>query len=86
MPRHARGFDTEQAWDHLSRRDRKLGTWMKRIGYIEPQPTWRKPFDPVDALARGEKWGPYRTYAAQYLWRIADFGTDAKTATKRSQD
>ena len=52
MPRHARGFDTEQAWDHLSRRDRKLGTWMKRIGYIEPQPTWRKPFDPVDALAR----------------------------------
>ncbi|TXH81523.1 MAG: DNA-3-methyladenine glycosylase 2 family protein [Pseudoxanthomonas sp.] len=224
MPRHARGFDTEQAWDHLSRRDRKLGTWMKRIGYIEPQPTWRKPFDPVDALARailyqqlsgkaaativgrveaaigstrlhfdtlgriddaalracgvsgnktlalrdlatreqrgeiptlrqmsvmseddivaalvpirgigrwtvemmlmfrlgrpdvlpiddlgvrkgaqfvdrqevmptpkellarGEKWGPYRTYAAQYLWRIADFGTEAKTATKRSQD
>jgi DNA-3-methyladenine glycosylase II len=52
MPRHARGFDTEQAWDHLSRRDRKLGTWMKRIGYIEPQPGWRKPFDPVDALAR----------------------------------
>ena len=52
MPRHARGFDTEQAWDHLTRRDRKLGAWMKRIGYLEPQPTWRKPFDPVDALAR----------------------------------
>ena len=52
MPRHARGFDTEAAFDHLARRDRKLGTWMKRIGYIEPQPTWRKPFDPVDALAR----------------------------------
>ena len=41
---------------------------------------------PKELLARGEKWGPYRTYAAQYLWRIADFGTDAKTATKRSQD
>ena len=224
MPRHPRGFDTEQAWDHLSRRDRKLGTWMKRIGYIAPQPTWKKSFDPVDALARailyqqlsgkaaativgrveaaigstrlhvdtleriddvalracgvsgnktlalrdlaarerrgeiptlrqmstmqddeivsalvpvrgigrwtaemmlmfrlgrpdvlpiddlgvrkgaqfvdrldamptpkelaarGEKWGPYRTYAAQYLWRIADAGAEAKTPTKRSQD
>ena len=41
---------------------------------------------PKELLARGEKWGPYRTYAAQYLWRIADFGTEAKTATKRSQD
>jgi DNA-3-methyladenine glycosylase II len=224
MPRHRRGFDTEEAFDHLSRRDRKLGTWMKRIGYIEPQPSWRKPFDPVDALARailyqqlsgkaaativgrvetaigstrlhadtlgriddpalracgvsgnktlalrdlaareangeiptlrqmstlhqddivaalvpvrgigrwtvemmlmfrlgrpdvlpvddlgirkgaqrvdrfdamptpkellarGERWGPYRTYASQYLWRIADFGADVKTPTRRSQD
>ena len=41
---------------------------------------------PKELLARGEKWGPYRTCAALYLWRIADFGTDAKTATKRSQD
>ena len=224
MPRHARGFDTEQAWDHLARRDRRLGTWMKRIGYIDPQPTWKKTFDPVDALARailyqqlsgkaagtivgrvetaigsarlhydtlgriddaalracgvsgnktlalrdlasreqrgeiptprqmstmhedeivaalvpirgigrwtvemmlmfrlgrpdvlpiddlgvrkgaqvvdrldtlptpkelvarGETWRPYRTYAAQYLWRIADAGTEVKAPTKRSQD
>ncbi|MGH8027916.1 MAG: DNA-3-methyladenine glycosylase family protein [Pseudoxanthomonas sp.] len=224
MPRHGRGFDTEQAFDHLSKRDRKLGAWMKRIGYLEPQPGWRKPFDPVDALARailyqqlsgkaastivgrveaaigssrlhfdtlgriddaalracgvsgnkslalrdlaareangeipnlrqmstmhqddivaalvpvrgigrwtvemmlmfrlgrpdvlpvddlgirkgaqrvdkleamptpkellarGERWGPYRSYASQYLWRIADFGAEAKTPTKRSQD
>lgn len=224
MPRHARGFDTEAAFDHLARRDRKLGIWMKRIGHIEPQPTWRKPFDPVDALARailyqqlsgkaaativgrveaaigstrlhydtldrvddpvlracgvsgnkalalrdlcareaigeipslrqmsvmhqddivaalvpvrgigrwtvemmlmfrlgrpdvfpiddlgirkgaqrvdkqdamptpkelmarGERWGPYRTYASQYLWRIADFSDDAKMPVKRSQD
>jgi DNA-3-methyladenine glycosylase II len=39
---------------------------------------------------RGERWGPYRTYASLYLWRIADFGADAKAATKtptkRSQD
>jgi DNA-3-methyladenine glycosylase II len=52
MPRHARGFDTEAAFDYLSKRDRKLGAWMKRIGYIEAEPRWRKPFDPVDALAR----------------------------------
>ncbi len=52
MPRHLRGFDTQQAFDRLIRRDRKLGAWMKRIGYLPPQPGWRKPFDPVDALAR----------------------------------
>lgn len=52
MPRHARGFDTQAAFEHLAKRDRKLGTWMKRIGAIDPDPRWRKPFDPVDALAR----------------------------------
>jgi DNA-3-methyladenine glycosylase II len=52
MPRYARGFDTQAAYDHLSRRDRKLGAWMRRIGPIAPQPGWAKPFDPVDALAR----------------------------------
>lgn len=52
MPRHRRGFDTGAAWMHLCRRDRKLSAWIKRIGVIEPEPRWRKPFDPVDALAR----------------------------------
>ncbi|MCA1714882.1 MAG: DNA-3-methyladenine glycosylase 2 family protein [Gammaproteobacteria bacterium] len=52
MPRHARGFDTDAAFAHLARRDRKLGAWMRRIGPIAPDPRWRKPFDPVDALAR----------------------------------
>ncbi|MEO6154741.1 MAG: DNA-3-methyladenine glycosylase 2 family protein [Thermomonas sp.] len=52
MPRHARGFDTAVAFAHLCKRDRKLGTWMRRIGPIERDPRWRKPFDPVDALAR----------------------------------
>ncbi|SOU03012.1 DNA-3-methyladenine glycosylase [Xanthomonas arboricola pv. fragariae] len=52
MPRHARGFDVEAAFAYLSRRDRALGAWMKRIGPITAQPGWRKPFDPVDALAR----------------------------------
>jgi DNA-3-methyladenine glycosylase II len=52
MPRLARGFDTATAFDYLCKRDRKLGTWMRRIGPIEADPRWRKPFDPVDALAR----------------------------------
>ena len=52
MPRYVRGFDTDAAFAHLARRDRKLGTWMRRLGPIEPDPRWRKPFDPVDALAR----------------------------------
>ena len=52
MPRHARGFDTDAAFAHLCRRDRKMGAWMRRIGPIAADPRWRKPFDPVDALAR----------------------------------
>lgn len=52
MPRHARGFDTEAAFAHLCSQDRKLGEWMRRLGPIEPDPRWRKRFDPVDALAR----------------------------------
>lgn len=52
MPRYARGFDTQAAYDHLTRHDRKLAAWMKRIGVIEADPRWRKSFDPVDALAR----------------------------------
>lgn len=52
MPRHTRGFDTEVAFTHLAKRDRKLGRWMKQLGPIQPDPRWRKAFDPVDALAR----------------------------------
>src|SRR3546814_13992584 len=52
MPRHARGFANEAAFAHLARRDRKLGSWMRKLGPIAADPRWRKPFDPVDALAR----------------------------------
>ena len=52
MPRFRRGFDVDEAHDWLSRRDRRLGTWMKRLGPIEPPPGWARSFDPVDALAR----------------------------------
>lgn len=52
MPRHVRGFDTDAAFAHLARCDRRLGVWMRRIGPIGPDPRWRRRFDPVDALAR----------------------------------
>lgn len=52
MPRFRRGFDTDAAYAHLARVDRRLGSWMKKLGPIAPDPRWRKPFDPVDALAR----------------------------------
>ena len=35
---------------------------------------------------RGETWGPYRTLAGLYLWRIVDAATPAKPPVKRSQD
>jgi DNA-3-methyladenine glycosylase II len=33
---------------------------------------------PKELAARGEQWGPYRTLAGLYLWRIADFQAQAK--------
>ena len=35
---------------------------------------------------RGERWGPYRTLAGLYLWRIVDATAPAKPPVKRSQD
>ncbi|MBB5014247.1 DNA-3-methyladenine glycosylase family protein [Rehaibacterium terrae] len=52
MARYPRGFDVEAAGAHLARVDRRLGAWMRRIGPIGADPRWKKPFDPVDALAR----------------------------------
>ena len=50
--RIARGHDMEAAAAHLARRDRKLGSWMRKVGVIDADPRWRRPFDVVDALAR----------------------------------
>ena len=52
MARYRRGYDTEAAQAHLARVDRPLAAWMRRVGPLEPDPRWRRPFDPVDALAR----------------------------------
>ena len=52
MPRHRRGYDTAEADAWLARRDRRLGSWIRRLGPIDADPRWRRSFDPVDALAR----------------------------------
>ncbi|KRG63470.1 DNA-3-methyladenine glycosylase [Stenotrophomonas humi] len=52
MPRYARGFDIEQALDYLQRKDRRLATWIRRLGPLPAPEGWRRSFDPVDALAR----------------------------------
>lgn len=39
---------------------------------------------PKELLARGEVWGPYRTLASLYLWRIAD-GEGVPEPSKRPQ-
>ena len=49
---------------------------------------------PKELLARGERWGPYRTLAGLYLWRIVDAvqqdaapkSSTPKPRVKRSQD
>jgi DNA-3-methyladenine glycosylase II len=48
---------------------------------------------PKELALRGERWGPYRTLAGLYLWRIADFAQEEPAAksppkpkVKRSQD
>ncbi len=51
MTRHERGFDLEAAAAHLSRRDKKLGRWISKIGVLQIE-GWDKSFDTVDSLAR----------------------------------
>ncbi|WP_256645335.1 DNA-3-methyladenine glycosylase family protein [Thermomonas paludicola] len=50
------------------------------VDKLEAMPT------PKALAARGDGWGPYRSYASFYLWRIADAASPAKQATARSQD
>ncbi|HET7930280.1 MAG TPA: DNA-3-methyladenine glycosylase 2 family protein [Rhodanobacteraceae bacterium] len=44
-----RGYDLAAASAHLAKRDRKLATWMRRIGPLDYD--FHARFDPVDALA-----------------------------------
>jgi len=39
---------------------------------------------PTQVLRRGERWRPYRSVAAWYLWRAADLGTNGKAGGGRA--
>jgi DNA-3-methyladenine glycosylase II len=62
--------------DQLPVDDLGIRKGAQRIDKLEEMPT------PKQLLERGERWGPYRTYAGLYLWRIAD---SAAAPAKRSQ-
>ncbi len=66
--------------DVLPADDLGIRKGVQRIGRLETMPT------PKELQARGERWGPYRTYAGLYLWRIADFAEQSATRTPRSQE
>ncbi len=52
MPTAARGYDVDAATKHLLKVDRRLARWIKRVEPVAVDPSWRKSFDVVDALAR----------------------------------
>ena len=66
--------------DQLPVDDLGVRKGLQRVDKLEEMPT------PKELAARGERWGPYRTYASLYLWRIADFSPTPKVATPRSQE
>lgn len=47
-----RGFDTQIAARHLGRVDPMFKPWIRKLGPIEAPISWRRAFDPTDALAR----------------------------------
>ncbi|MBB1061386.1 DNA-3-methyladenine glycosylase family protein [Marilutibacter spongiae] len=53
---------------------------LQRVDALEAMPT------PRELAERGERWGPYRTYASLYLWRIADDTGADRPPTPRSQE
>jgi DNA-3-methyladenine glycosylase II len=62
--------------DQLPIDDLGIRKGAQRVDKLDDMPT------PKQLLERGEIWGPYRTYAGLYLWRIAD---SAAAPVKRSQ-
>ena len=67
MPRYRRGFDIDEAQAHLQRVDKRLASWMRRIGPLPPPQGWARSFDPVDALARAILFQQLSGKAALYV-------------------
>ena len=53
---------------------------VQRVDRLEDMPRAR------ELAARGERWAPFRSYAALALWRIADLDAVTRAPAKRSQD
>ena len=66
--------------DQLPNDDLGVRRGLQRVDQLDVAPT------PRELAARGECWGPYRTLASLYLWRIADLREAASSPpVKRSQ-
>jgi DNA-3-methyladenine glycosylase II len=66
--------------DQLPIDDLGIRKGAQRVDKLDDLPT------PKELAERGERWGPYRTYAGLYLWRIADSAATMKAPTPRSQE
>jgi DNA-3-methyladenine glycosylase II len=66
--------------DQLPVDDLGVRKGLQRVDRLEELPT------PRELAARGERWGPFRTCASLYLWRIADLADGARAPTPRSQE
>ncbi|MBS3959190.1 MAG: DNA-3-methyladenine glycosylase 2 family protein [Xanthomonadaceae bacterium] len=75
-----RGFDLAVAHAHLARRDPALARWMDRIGPVEPE-GWRRPFEPVDAMARSILHQQLSGKAAATIVARVEAATGAKRLT-----
>ncbi len=65
--------------DQLPADDLGVRKGAQRVDRVESMPS------PKGLLERGERWGPYRTLASLYLWRIADLAEPAGKPVPRSQ-
>jgi DNA-3-methyladenine glycosylase II len=80
MPRLARGFDLQAASDLLATRDKALARWMRRIGPLD-FPSWRQPFETVDALARAILYQQLSGKAAATIVGRVEAAIEAKRLT-----
>lgn len=83
MATHARGFDIAAAVAHLSRRDKKLESWIEKIGVLEIA-AWDKKFDTVDSLARSILYQQLSGKAAATIVGRVETATGSKKITAKS--
>ncbi len=83
MAKYERGFDIDAAVAHLSRRDKKLGRWIQKIGALEID-AWDKKFDTVDSLARSILYQQLSGKAAATIVGRVEMAIGSKKITAKS--